>query len=204
AIDEAAKRAQLHNVRAATFLQMDVTQSLAFEKNTFDLVHMRTASPFISAQAWPTVINELIRIVRPGGWLTIIDYEQGPTSSMAFNTITTLIMKAVRATNSSFAPATLTTGAAARLYGFLLNAYLLDVSYTIHAVDFGVRNTVDAREFVEGILAVAAQFQPLLHHLDLVKPCEYKSLIARARKELTLPSACSYGILIAAVGRKDG
>ena len=79
----------------------------------------------------------------------VIDYEQGPTSSEAFNTIGTLSMQAVRATGSTLAPASATIGVAVRLYSFLLNAYLLDVSYTVHTVDFGVQNAPGARDFIE-------------------------------------------------------
>src|SRR5579859_2085078 len=130
AIHDAWRRAQMSMAGGVAFQHMDVTQALHFNDQSFDLVHMRSASPFIHAGAWPTVIAELIRVLRPGGWLAIIDYEQGPTSSNAFNAITNLVMKAVRAINSSLAPATLTIGAAARLYSFFLNAYLLDVTYT--------------------------------------------------------------------------
>ena len=204
AIQGAQRSMQMSRMRQTKFQQMDVTQALTFENNTFDLVHMRAASPFIRPAAWPTVMAELTRVLRPGGWLTIIDYEQGPTSSDAFNTIATLVMQAVRASNASLAPATLSIGAAVRLYGFFLNAYLLDVNYTFHAVDFGPTNNSDAREFIEGILVVAANFKPLLSNLGLINPPNYVALIDRAREELTQPDACGYGLLVALVGCKDG
>lgn len=203
AISDASRRVQMNKVGSAAFQQMDVTRALNFDDQSFDLVHMRSASPFIHAEAWPSVITELIRVLKPGGWLAIIDYEQGTTSSDAFNAITNVVMKAVRAVNSSLAPATLTFGAAAQLYGFFLNAYLLDVAYSFHAIDFGSSNNVDAREFIEGFLGVATNFKPLLLRLGLVESDSYDALVFRAREELTQPDTCGYGFLIATVGRKD-
>jgi ubiquinone/menaquinone biosynthesis C-methylase UbiE len=205
AIQGAVRRAGMNKASAVRFYQMDFSQSLDFPDDSFDLVHMRSASPFIRSDAWDTVISELVRVLKPQGWLAIIDYEQGPTSSDAFNQITTLVMKAVRMTGSSLAPASLTIGAAARIYSFMIHSNLIDVSYSVHTVDFGLGNNPDAREFVEGILGVAASFKPLLCRVGLVDPeaRDYDNLIMRARTELTQPDTCGYGILIATSGRKE-
>ena len=205
ALEQARHLAQLNAIHSVTFEQMDATKPLKFRDHTFDLVHMRSASPFIRPDMWQSVIAELVRVLRPGGWLTVIDYEQGPTSSPAFNRITMLSMQAVRAAGLSLAPHSLTIGAAVRLYGFLLNAYLLDVSYTVHAVDFGNHHNVDAPEFIEEMLVGSQNIKPFLKRLGLIESEQaFDSLIQQARVELTHPDACGYAYLIAATGKKDG
>jgi len=205
AITDATRVAQMNGVHSVTFEQMDATKPLRFANGSFDLVHMRSASPFIQPAMWPQVITELVRVLRPGGWLVLVDYEQGPTSSAAFNRISMLSMQAVRAAKLSLAPHSLTIGAAVRLYSFLLNAYLFDVSYTIHGVDFGSGNNVDAPMFIDELLAGAANIKPFLTRLGLIESeQDFDALIEKVREELTQPDACGYAYLIAATGRKDG
>jgi ubiquinone/menaquinone biosynthesis C-methylase UbiE len=204
AIADAKRRAQANGIGSASFLQMDATKPLPFKNATFDLVHMRSASSFIRPVMWPTIIDRLVRALRPGGWINLVDYEQGPSSSDAFNTIAVLMMQAIRMSQSSLAPASPTLGAAARLYGFLLNAYLLDVSYSVHAVDFGWANNPAARDFIEEMLVAAANIKPFLSRLGLIESdASYEALISRAREELRQPDTAGYGFLISAVGHKD-
>jgi len=205
ALADASRVAQLNALPSVSFQQMDATQPLAFKNRTFDLVHMRSASSFIRPEMWPTVIAELLRVLRPGGWLVLVDYEQGPTSSEAFNRINMLAMQALRAAKSSLAPATPTIGAAVRLHGFLLNAYLLDVSYAVHAVDFGGQNNVNARSFIEQLLVGSANIKPFLKRLGLIaSESDFDVLVERAREELMQPGACGYAFLILAMGCKEG
>src|SRR5205823_14122657 len=111
------------------------------------------------------------------------------TSSEAFNIIGTLSMNAVRAAGLSLAPASSTIGAAVRLYGFLLNAYLQDVAYTIHAVDFGIQNAPGVRDFIGELLVGAENIKPFLNRLGLIQPADFEDLIRRAREELMLHDA---------------
>ncbi len=58
------------------FLQRDVLKRLPFTDHIFDYVHMRFLIGALPAANFQSVINELSRVVRPGGWIELA--EPGP------------------------------------------------------------------------------------------------------------------------------
>ncbi|KAJ3033364.1 hypothetical protein HDV00_006472 [Rhizophlyctis rosea] len=66
------------------FLTGDLTKlPLPFADNTFDYVHMRLLVLALRTEFWPILIGELVRIVKPGGWLEMTEARdfamKGPT-----------------------------------------------------------------------------------------------------------------------------
>ncbi|RIB12227.1 S-adenosyl-L-methionine-dependent methyltransferase [Gigaspora rosea] len=59
----------------AEIIKGNVVERLPFDDNTFDYVFQRFLSPGIPENKWPFVINELVRVVRPGGFLEVLDCE---------------------------------------------------------------------------------------------------------------------------------
>lgn len=55
------------------FLQRDVLKRLPFTDHIFDYVHMRFLIGALPAAAFQPVINELSRVVRPGGWIELVE-----------------------------------------------------------------------------------------------------------------------------------
>ena len=54
-----------------TFIQANILDGLPFEDNTFDYVFQRLLSAAITRDKWPFVINELTRVLKPGGYLEV-------------------------------------------------------------------------------------------------------------------------------------
>lgn len=202
-LNEATRFARFHGISNATFLHMDATTSLHFKKNTFDLVHMRTAQ-FLSVSQWASIIEELVRVLRPGGWLHLVDFEHGATSSIAFDHLMKLFTQTIRAVRQGVSLTASTTGTSAQLYGLLLDAYLLDVSYTVHAVDFNASNTLGAKAFLDEVLLAIRNVKAVVCCRNPIQPAEYDILVAQAYEDMMRSDACGYGFLISAVGCKDG
>ncbi|WP_052889340.1 class I SAM-dependent methyltransferase [Thermogemmatispora carboxidivorans] len=55
------------------FVRGDVLQGLPFEENTFDFVHQRLLLLAIPLAAWPGVVQELVRVTAPGGWVELVE-----------------------------------------------------------------------------------------------------------------------------------
>ncbi|CAG8698678.1 971_t:CDS:2, partial [Racocetra fulgida] len=53
----------------AEFLEGNVFERLPFEDNTFDYVFQRLLYVGVPAVKWPSVVNELVRVLKPGGYL---------------------------------------------------------------------------------------------------------------------------------------
>ncbi|WP_376797457.1 class I SAM-dependent methyltransferase [Thermogemmatispora sp.] len=60
-----------------TFLQGNVLAGLPFPGHTFDYVHQRLLAMGIPANRWPSLLQELLRVTAPGGWIEL--FEGGDT-----------------------------------------------------------------------------------------------------------------------------
>jgi ubiquinone/menaquinone biosynthesis C-methylase UbiE len=45
--------------------------------NAFDFVYQRDMATIVAAGRWPTLIQEFARILKPGGWLQLVEYGTG-------------------------------------------------------------------------------------------------------------------------------
>ena len=199
-----AKRiANAREIKHITFKPLILGEQLDFKDATFDLIHMRSAGT-IPVQFWSELVNEFARVTRPGGWINLVQYDRGLTSSHAFSTIERMGFQLLRMQQTSLSTASNNVGVAARLYGMLLDAYLIDASYTIHAVDLGPNNTIGARDYINTMLATARAFKDAFVQSKLCSAETYDQLVRQAREELTDPYACGYAYLISALARKDG
>jgi ubiquinone/menaquinone biosynthesis C-methylase UbiE len=57
-----------HNV---SFVQGDILDGLPFEDDTFDFVHQRILFAAFSLDKWQSVINDMVRVLKPGGYLEV-------------------------------------------------------------------------------------------------------------------------------------
>ncbi|BCL79650.1 class I SAM-dependent methyltransferase [Ktedonobacteria bacterium brp13] len=56
-----------------SFVQGNILEPLPFPDNTFDFVHQRLLVSAIPTAHWPTVVQELIRVTRPGGYIELAE-----------------------------------------------------------------------------------------------------------------------------------
>lgn len=57
--------------RNVFFIQGDILDGLPFEDNTFDFVHQRILLVAFSLNEWQGVVNEMVRVLKPGGYLEV-------------------------------------------------------------------------------------------------------------------------------------
>lgn len=202
-IQEAVQRARQDRLRSLCFYHFGTAQSLLFPSESFDVVHIHSPSSFISTAMWSPILNEMIRLLKGSGWLNVVDYEHGTTSSEAFNKLAAKGLAGVRALGGSVAPSSPTTGIAARLYGFLIDGGLVDVSYTVHAVDYGINGHQDAWSFLDDFIVDMKQFKPFVLKLGLMDDETFDALLVQSKKDFYQPDFCGYGYLVSASGRKE-
>lgn len=56
-----------------TFVPGNVLEKLPFADNSFDFVHQRLLIGAIPAERWASVVAELVRVTRPGGWVELAE-----------------------------------------------------------------------------------------------------------------------------------
>jgi len=203
ALSETTRFARFHGISNATFLPMDATAALGFKDNAFDLVHMRAAQ-FLYDSRFDDIMREFTRILRPGGWLNLIEFEPGATSSLAFDRLLHLFIHTIHTAHKKTSEETSNIGTAAQLYDILLNAYFFDVSYTVHAVDFSPTNVLGAKAFIDEVLLAIRTVKAKVCRLNAISSAEYDALLAQAQEDMMRPDTCGYGYLISAVGCKNG
>ncbi|CAG8543971.1 14921_t:CDS:2 [Gigaspora margarita] len=54
-----------------TFVKANVLEEIPFEENTFDYVFQRNLFGAFTEQNWPDVIDELVRVLKPGGFIEL-------------------------------------------------------------------------------------------------------------------------------------
>ncbi|CAI2169895.1 8881_t:CDS:2 [Funneliformis geosporum] len=65
-----------------SFHQHDLLQGLPFEDDTFDFIHIQYLAFDFSETEWETLVyQELVRVLKPGGWLEVCDIESIPMNS---------------------------------------------------------------------------------------------------------------------------
>lgn len=75
AVDERAERSRQADPRPENyrFVPGNMLEGLPFPDGSFDFVHMRLLFTAIPHDRWPSVVNELVRVTRPGGWVELVD-----------------------------------------------------------------------------------------------------------------------------------
>jgi SAM-dependent methyltransferase len=197
---EAISQTLAEGLRSLSFFHFDVALPLNFLCESYDLVHLHSLTSFIITSMSDKILDEAIRVLKPGGWLNILDYEQGSTSSDAFNCLMLMALKSIASLGSSLAPSSSKYGVAARLYGFLVDAGMIDVSYTVRAVDYSINGRPPG--FINDLVAGLAHFKPLILMLDQIDSKGFDLLIEQVKEELSRPASCGYAYLISTVGRK--
>lgn len=76
-----ARAATKKGRRRVTFQVMDALDGLAFADKSFDLVNMRLGSTFLRIWDWPVLLNEILRVLRPGGIVRLSEIEIAQQSS---------------------------------------------------------------------------------------------------------------------------
>ncbi|CAG8676062.1 14113_t:CDS:2, partial [Dentiscutata heterogama] len=79
------------------FVKANVLEGLPFEDNTFDFVFQRYMFTGCTKEKWPYLINEFVRVLKPGGFLELSEpskmFDLGPATQRLFNGLIELLEK---------------------------------------------------------------------------------------------------------------
>ncbi|CAG8601828.1 17047_t:CDS:2 [Gigaspora rosea] len=83
-IDISRQQATQIKPKNFTFFKANVLEGIPFNDNTFDYIFQRNLMRAYTEQDWPHVVNELVRILKPGGYLELMErsmlYNMGPAT----------------------------------------------------------------------------------------------------------------------------
>jgi ubiquinone/menaquinone biosynthesis C-methylase UbiE len=136
-IEYARAQAWTQGLNNTHFQAMDVLKPLAFPDNSFDLVNARFLVGFMPATAWPRLIDECMRITRPGGVIRLTEFDEpGTTNSPAFEEWMAMTFRAIQMAGLTSAPDGRNFGITPLLGRLLYEADCQDIDRKPHVVDF--------------------------------------------------------------------
>src|SRR5579875_1878428 len=81
---------------------MDITQSLGFPAQMFDLVNGRFLIGFMQQATWPRLLAECRRVLRPGGMVCLTECEYSVSSSAALQRLNACLYEALSKQERTF------------------------------------------------------------------------------------------------------
>jgi ubiquinone/menaquinone biosynthesis C-methylase UbiE len=194
--------ARAQGLENINFQVMDITKPLAFADNSFDFVNARLLAGFMVKEAWPQLMQECVRITRPGGIICFTESDEGGISnSLASETMKSISMRALALAGKSLSPDGHNWGITPLLPRFLRNAgcqniqeraFVLNFSYGTRAYQSNYENFK-----VAGIL-----LQPFMVKMGVTTNEEWKQLYERMLSEMQEEDFCGLWYFLSAWGRK--
>ena len=204
ALHQAKVRRNTSSLRQVELRHMDFSHGLPIPDAFVDFIHMRRFARYITPAAWPFMIGECVRVLRPNGWLNLVELELCEVSSPACLTIHRSTLQARAKLGRSLDATGRSLGVAQRLYAMMLDAGLYEVGYDVFALDLGTMGGSAAHVFLSEIVHHAFTVKPLVVQQGILESDEFDILVEQARVELQSPDLCGWAVLISAYGRYGG
>ncbi|GKZ57426.1 hypothetical protein AnigIFM49718_002736 [Aspergillus niger] len=186
----------------------DLNRPFTFPPGYFDLVNSRMMAAGIDGSRWSSYIQDIKRVLKPGGWVQLVEIyfnvqsDNGSlTEKHALRQWSTKLMSSVEGVKD------LRIGT--RLRDLLLAAGLKEVESTMIPVplcewpsgEFFQASISKANRKITRRLLAAVALYPLTQRLHMSHD-EFQQLIDQAQKEAENPSLKTYFPLYVAIGRK--
>lgn len=202
-IQNASEDAHIVGATCAAFRVVESYIQLPYPENSFDFIHIHRSSAMITPKQWPLVLRELVRVLRPGGWLHFLDFEIGPTSSTAINTFLKYVYTAHHKDERVFSSQSQALTSAIVFPRLLTEAGYKDVKYTLHAIDIGNQADNPGRDYILAVLAEDKRVANYLVKAGVVTQHEIERVIADMYCDAQQLKYCATGMLISVIGMKS-
>lgn len=176
-----------------TFLTGDALQPFGFANGAFDFVMARANSAYLPVSRWPSMVAEMARVTRRGGWVEVRDFALVQSESQALDKLTLLFAQV--AANRGLHP-----GSGPYLGDYLRGAPLRNVHVRRVTARAGARATRGGRLMLIDYLTLLERVTPLVAQIGLLPAAEWEHLLRRARLETA--STTTEVTLTAAYGQR--
>ena len=162
---------QLHNL---SFEVMDIAHPLKFDDASFDLVNARLLVAVMYKHVWPVLLQEMVRLIRPGGWIVLAETDKFiTTNSEASEKIFAMGVDAM--VRAGFYAGVTGNGITSCLPALLRDAGLTDIQTEDHVIDVS-RRTTAYQPMVSNYKAGGKLIQPFLLKMGCASQQELDAL----------------------------
>lgn len=200
-IEYAAAEAQVQQISNAHFLTMDMRQPLNFPHNIFDLVNVRLLLGTLSSSAWPQLVKECYRVVRPGGILLMTESEAPITNSPHFEKACELILQAIQQAHLGFSPDARHLGITPMLGHFMRGAGFQHIEQQAYAINFSF-GTEEHHRVMRDLEVFTELIKPFVISMNVVSPEDLRRITLEANRESMTPDFCGIRYYLSVWGIK--
>ncbi|MBO0782898.1 MAG: methyltransferase domain-containing protein, partial [Ktedonobacteraceae bacterium] len=202
-IEYAQTHAQLKGLRNANFQLMSVLQPLNFEDNLFDLVNARFIMGFMPTGAWPGLLQECLRILKPGGCLRLTESEMAICNMPAVDQMARMMTYALHTSGYCFAPGGHQLGVTVMLGPLLRQAGCRDVKLHPYAIEY-TRGSDLYDSFCENYRSAFQLARSFLIKTGAATPAEFELAYRQSLIEIQRSDFHGISYLLTAWGEKPG
>ncbi len=135
-VEYARAQASSRGFDNASFKVMNALESLDFPDSSFDLVNARLFG-FIPTAAWPNLMREYMRVIRPGGVIRLTEFEGlGISNSLSLEKLIRTFAHALKLAGQNFSPDGERIGIVPMLGGFLRDVGCKNIQQRAHVIDY--------------------------------------------------------------------
>jgi ubiquinone/menaquinone biosynthesis C-methylase UbiE len=183
----AKAQARVQRLDNASFRVMDVLKPLDFPDNSFDLINSRFISAFMPPTAWPKLMEECVRVARPGGVIRLTESEWNLTNSLAYETLHSMTAQALKLAGRSFSPDGRNAGITPMLGSFLQQARCKNIQHAAYMIDFSA-GTAAYNSLYQNSMVFFKLVEPFLLNMNVTSAEEFDVIYHRMLDELALDS----------------
>ncbi|HEX6121902.1 MAG TPA: methyltransferase domain-containing protein [Ktedonobacterales bacterium] len=197
AVDDAAESGRGVDLRPPnySFVAGNVFEGLPFPDHSFDFVHMRLLFSAIPADRWSSVVAELARVTRPGGWVESVETAGVQIGSPTLDLLAGWLQAVVarRGVDLSYG---------ARVGELMGAAGLTEVSTREVLVPFGVHGGRVGSMCAMDYLSVARSLGGFVVSAGVASQEQFDQILAEAQREADDPAMRSTAPFYIAIGRR--
>jgi SAM-dependent methyltransferase len=178
-------------------------QPLLFPDGMFDLIHVQNGTRFLCLDEWPVMLNELYRLLKPGGWLNLVDFEMGPTSQPALDRVLGFLGQILVRLDRSNSPNGLLPFNSCTLGPQrMISQGFTQVNYRLYPVNLGGWNNPIGRAYLSSIVVRPEMMVNLAVETGVATAEELQPLLREMQRELQQMGFCGAGMILSTSGQK--
>ncbi|GER84023.1 hypothetical protein KTAU_26600 [Thermogemmatispora aurantia] len=183
------------------FRVMNVMEPLAFPDASFDLINGRLMCGFMRPEAWPQLLAECRRLLKPGGIIRLTEMEPVLTTSPAFERFAALGALAMKRAGLSFSPDGRHFGITPVLPRLVRRAGFVDVHLRPCAIEWSA-DTPYHYPFFKDYLVFLDLIQPFMVRMGVATREELARLYQLAIAEMQQEEFCAIWNFLTVWGRR--
>lgn len=194
-------QAREQNLTNTRFLVMDALKPLDFPDNSFDFVNARFISGFMPKAAWPALVQECLRILRPGGFIRLTEFETTISTSYTSEKLGEMFARALQKAGQSFSPTGWQFGITPALGRFLRDAGCRNVQPMAHVIEWSTGTAEHLSQYQNAMVFLKLS-QPFLIKMGVITAEEAEALYQRALEEMMASDYCALWYFLSTCGEK--